>query len=128
MGYVKQAKGDSALSYLEQALPLAQQLQEEEALGNILNYLGSAHKVLRDWPKAEQYLQQSIAHNRAVQGDSAQVLGYSYFHLAGVSQAQNQSHKAKEYAGLSHALVKQHQLEELQKEVEALLRELEEKP
>ncbi len=110
--------------YLQQALPLAQQLNEQETLGTVLNNLGSAHKSLKHWPQAEQYLQQSLAHNLRVQGDGASVLAYTYFHLAGVAHAQSQSARAREYAQKSLALAERNKLAELRKEVEALLREM----
>lgn len=94
-------------------------------VGTILNNLGSAHKSLKNWQKAEQYLRRSIEHNRVVQGDSAEVLAYSYFHMAGVCQAQGQLERAREYAQKSLVLAELHKLTDLRGEVEALLRELE---
>lgn len=122
VGYIKLGQPDSARLYLEQALPLAQKLNEQEMLGMVLNNLGSSHKLLKNWAKAEQYLQQSLAHNRRVQGDSASVLAYTYFHLAGVAQAQGQSARAREYAQKSLALAERHKLTELRAEAEAILK------
>lgn len=109
------------LIYLEQALPLAQKLNDQKLLGIILNNLGSAHNVLKNWAKAKEYLKQSLAHNRRVQGDSAAVLAYTYFHLASVAQAEGQTNLSREYAQKSLALAEHHKLTELRAEVEALL-------
>ncbi len=125
VGYIKQAKPDSALIYLQQALPLAQRLNEQETLGTIYNNLGAAYKLKQDWPQAVLWLEKSVSHNLRVQGDSASVLAYTYFHLAGVAHAQGQPARAREYAQKSLALAERHKLAELRKEVAALLREME---
>lgn len=124
-GYFKQAQVDSALAYVHHALLLAQTLGDSQTTGTILTNVGLSLKSLKHWTQAEQYLQQSLAHNRSVQGDSAAVLAYTYFHLAGVAHAQSQPARAREYAQKSLALAARHKLAELQKEVEALLRERE---
>jgi tetratricopeptide (TPR) repeat protein len=123
VGYLKQAKTDSALIYLQQALPLAQELEEQEMTGTILNNLGSAYKLKQDWPQARQWLEKSLSHNRKAQGDSAAVLAYTYFHLAGVAQAEGQANRSREYAQKSLALAERHKLTELRAEVEAFLKQ-----
>jgi hypothetical protein len=58
-----------------------------------------------------------------VQGDSASVLAYTYFHLAGVALAEGQTDRSREYAQKSLALAEQHKLVELVEEAKALLKE-----
>lgn len=123
IGYSKLNLPDSALIYLQQALPLAQQLNEQETLGNLYNNLGAAYKLQQDWPQALHWLEKSVSHNLRMQGDSASVLAYTYFHLAGVADAQGQSARAREYAQKSLALAERHKLAELRNEVEALLKQ-----
>jgi tetratricopeptide (TPR) repeat protein len=123
VGYIKQAKADSGLIYLQQALPLAQKLNEQEMLGTVLNNLGAAYKLKKDWPQARQWLEKSLSHNRKTQGDSAAVLAYTYFHLAGVAQAEGQTALSREHAQKSLALAERHKLTELRAEVEALLKQ-----
>ena len=123
VGYTKLSKADSALLFLRQALPIAERLKEQEMLGMLYNNLGSAHKLKQDWPQARQWLEKSLRHNRAVVGDSAAVLAYTYFHLAGVAQAESQANLSREYAQKSLALAERHKLSDLRKEVEALLRQ-----
>jgi tetratricopeptide (TPR) repeat protein len=122
-GYIKQSKADSALFFLHQALPIAERLKEQEMLGNLYNNLGSAYKLKQDWPQARQWLEKSLNHNSKTQGDSAAVLAYTYFHLAGVAQAEGQTNLSREYAQKSLALAERHQLADLRAEVEALLKQ-----
>jgi len=124
--YVKQAKADSALSYLNQAMLLAKNLNNKQMIGTVLNNLGAAYKISKNWPLAEGYLRQSIQHNRAVVGDSAAVLAYSYFHLGGMLHAQAQADSARYYAEKSHALAQKHGLKDLLEEIRALLESIEE--
>ena len=121
VGYIKQEKADSALIYLRQALPLARALGDREMEGTALNNLGSAHKLAQNWPLAKQFLRRSVAHNRATQGDSAAVLAFTYFHLAGMHQAQSWADSARFYAQKSLTLARKHALEDLIKQAEALL-------
>ncbi len=120
-GYIKQQKPDSALIYLKQALPLAEKSNNLGQQGMVFNNLGSAHKSLQDWVEAQRWLEKSIAHNRALLDDSAVVLAYSYFHLAGVYHAQSQPDSARFYAQKSLALCEHHALAELQEKVRVLL-------
>jgi len=123
-GYFKQAKADSALIYVEQALQLAQKLNDQEMVGTILNNVGLTLKSLRRWPESERFLRRSAEHHRKVQGDSAAVLAYTYFHLAGVAQAEGQTPLSREYAQKSLALAEHHKLAELREQVQALLQEI----
>ncbi len=123
VGYTKQSKADSALLFLRQALPIAERLKEQEMLGNLYNDLGSAHKLKQEWPQARHWLEKSLSHNRALAGDSAAVLAHTYFHLAGVAQAEGQTPLSREYAQKSLALAERHKLADLMKEVEALLKQ-----
>jgi len=66
-------------------------------VGSIYNNLGSAHKVRKAWPEALEWLRQSVAHNRAVAGDSASVLGFTYYHLAEVFLHTHQPDSARYY-------------------------------
>jgi len=108
---------------LYQALPIAERLKEQELLGTLFNNLGSANKLKQDWSQAWQWLEKSLQHNRTIAGDSAQVLAYTYFHLAGVAQAEGQTNLSREYAQKSLALAERHKLAELGAEVEALLKQ-----
>ncbi len=92
-------------------------------LGNLYNNLGSGYKLKQDWPQARQWLEKSRSHNRALAGDSAAVLAYTYFHLAGVAQAEGQTPLSREYAQKSLALAERRKLAELRAEVEAFLKE-----
>ena len=56
-----------------------------------------------------------------MQGDSAAVLAYTYFHLAGVAQAHGQTKLSHEYAQKSLALAEQHKLKDLAEQARALL-------
>jgi tetratricopeptide (TPR) repeat protein len=85
--------------------------------------LGSANKLKQDWPQARQWLEKSFSHNRKTQGDSAAVLAYTYFHLAGVAQAEGQTDLSREYAQKSLTLAERHKLAELRAEAEALLKQ-----
>jgi len=95
-------------------------------IGTVLNNLGAAHKIKKNWPQAEDYLHQSIQHNRAVVGDSAAVLAFTYFHLGGVLHAQAQPDSARYYAEQSQVLAQKHGLKDLQEEIRALLESIEE--
>lgn len=86
--------------------------------------MGSAYKLKKDWPQARQWLEKSLSHNRKVQGDSADVLAYTYFHLAGVAQAQGQTKLSRGYAQKSLILAELHKLKDLTEEVQALQRGL----
>ncbi len=97
IGYIKQNMGDSAIVYLQPALAAFQQLRDQEMVGTLYNNLGSAHKIRRAWPEAQQWLRKSITHNRAIAGDSAAVLGYTYYHLADVFQQTEQPDSARYY-------------------------------
>ena len=119
--YIKQAKGDSAVIYLEQALPLAQKLDDKEMIGTILNNLGSGYKTAKNWQQAEYYIRQSIRYNEAVQGDSAAVLAYSYYHFSCIWQIKAQPDSVRYYAEKSQTLAKKHGLNELLEEIRALL-------
>jgi len=125
VGYIKQEKADSALIYLEQALPLAQKLRQQSILGTLFNNLGAAFKLQHNWSQAQDYLYRSVSHNRAVQGDSAAMLAYSYFHLAGVHLAQSHADSARIYAQKSLGLATHHELSELQEEIKSLMGQLE---
>jgi len=125
-GYIKQVKGDSALIYLNQALPLAKKLNDAEMTGTLLNNLGSAHKANENWQEAEVYLRQSVHHNKTVQGDSASVLAYTYFHLAGVMQAKAEADSSRYYAKISQNIAQKHALTELLENIDALLHSFEE--
>ena len=92
-------------------------------LGTLYNNLGSANKLKQDWPQARQWLEKSLSHNRKTQGDSAAVLAYTYFHLAGVAQAEGQTSLSREYAQKSLALAERHKLAEVRAEVEAMLKQ-----
>jgi len=120
VGYIKQAKGDSAVIYLEQALPLAQELGDKEMIGTILNNLGSGYKTARNWQQAEYYIRQCIRYNEALQGDSAAVLAYSYFHFSCIWQIKAQPDSVRYYAEKSQALAKKHGLNELLEEIRTL--------
>jgi len=96
-GYIKQNKGDSALPYLQAALQVFQKVNNQKMLGTIYNNLGSAHKARRAWPEALMWLRKSAAHNRAVAGDSASVLGFTYYHLAEVFLHTQQPDSARYY-------------------------------
>ncbi len=124
VGYNKQGKGDSALYYLHQALQIAERLRDQEMVGTLYNNLGSANKLKEDWPQTRQWLEKSLRHNRRVQGDSAAVMAHTYFHLAGVAQAEGQTNLSREYAQKSLALAERHKLKELVEEVDALLQEM----
>jgi tetratricopeptide (TPR) repeat protein len=68
VGYIKQNKGDSAVIYLDHALPLAQKLDDVEMTGTLLNNSGAAHKIAANWSTASDFLQQSVRHNTAILG------------------------------------------------------------
>jgi tetratricopeptide (TPR) repeat protein len=123
VGYTKQNKADSALLFLRQALPIAERLKEQEMLGKLFNNLGSAHKLKQDWLQARQWLEKSLSHNRKTQGDSASVLAYTYFHLAGVAQAEGQIDLSREHAQKSLVLAERHKLNDLRTDVEVLLKQ-----
>jgi hypothetical protein len=53
-------------------------------MGTVYNNLGSAHKARQPWLEALAWLRKSATHNRAVAGDSAAVVGFTYYHLAEV--------------------------------------------
>ena len=126
VGYIKQDMPDSALVFLSQALRIARQLDKPEIQGIVLNNLGSAHKLLQDWERAKDFLYRSINHNRAVQGDGAAVLAYSYFHLASVHHEQSKPDSTRVYALKSLILCQQNALRELQQKVQALLEQVRE--
>lgn len=104
IGYIKQIKGDSAVLYLQMALQTFQQLGNKDMEGTAYNNLGSANKVRKDWPEALRWLRKSVAHNRAVAGDSASVLGFTYYHLADVFYQTNQPDSARYYVEKSLVL------------------------
>ncbi len=112
IGFIKQSKGDSAVS----ALQAFEQAGEREMVGTVYNNLGSAHKLREDWPEALAWLRKSAAHNRAVAGDSASVLGFTYFHLAVVFHRTGAADSARFYIekslALRHALGETASLEE----------------
>ncbi len=58
-------------------------------------------------------------HNRKVQGDISAMLASSYFHLAGVGQA----NLSREYVQKSLVLAEHHKLTDLRAEVEAFLKQ-----
>jgi tetratricopeptide (TPR) repeat protein len=97
VGYVKQTKGDSALPYFQSALQTFQKLNNQEMLGTVYNNLGSAHKIRQAWPEALAWLRKSMAYNREVVGDSASVLGFTYYHIAEVFSYIQQSDSASYY-------------------------------
>jgi hypothetical protein len=51
------------------------------------------------------------------------VLAYTYFHLAGVAQAEGQTPLSREYAQKNLALAERHKLAELRAEAEAFLKQ-----
>jgi len=97
IGYIKQSKGDSALPYLQAALQAFQNVNDQEMVGSVYEDFGAAHKALQAWPEALDWLRQSAAHNRAVAGDSASVLGFTYYHLAEVFLHTQQPNSAQYY-------------------------------
>ncbi len=121
VGYIKQAKADSALIYLNEALPIALKLKDKKMEGNLLNNLGSAHKLCGNWTEAEKYIRRSIEHNSEVLGENAAVLAYSYFHLSGIFHSRAQLDSAKVYGEKSRVLAEKNNLEELLYEINELL-------
>ncbi len=121
VGYIKQAKADSALIYLNEALPIALKLKDKEIEGKLLNNLGSAHKLSGNWTEAERYIRRSIEHNSEVLGENAAVLAYSYFHLSGIFHSRAQLDSAKVYGEKSRVLAEKNNLEELLQEINELL-------
>ena len=101
IGYIKQSKGDSALPFLQTALVGFQKVNDQEMVGTVYNNLGSAHKARQNWPEALMWLRQSATHNRAVAGDSASVLGFTYYHLAEVFLHTHQPDSARYYVDKS---------------------------
>jgi tetratricopeptide (TPR) repeat protein len=122
-GYFKQAKVDSALIYVEEALQLAQKNNDQEKVGTILSNVCSTIKSLQRWSEAERFLRQSAEHYRKTQGDSAVVLAYTYFLLACVAQAEGQTPLSREYAQKSLALAKRHNLTDLRAKVNVFLKQ-----
>ncbi len=114
---------DGALLKYKEALAISEKFGNQAMVGTLYNNLGSAHKLKKDWPQARQWLEKSLSHNRALAGDSAAVLAYTYFHLAGVAQAEGQTHLSREYAQKSLALAERHKLAEVRAEVEAMLKQ-----
>ncbi len=97
VAYIKQSKDDSALPYLHAALQAFQQMGDQKMMGSVYNNLGSAHKVRQAWPEALMWLRKSVAHNRAAAGDSASILGFTYYHLAEVFLHTHQPDSARYY-------------------------------
>lgn len=120
VSYIEVEQPDSALVYLREALPLAEALDQAETVGVVLNNIGSAHKSRKDWSEAEAYLRRSVAHNTAIQGDSAAVLAYTHFHLAGVLRATARPDSARHHAAHAEALAARHELAALLEEIQAL--------
>jgi tetratricopeptide (TPR) repeat protein len=97
IGYIKQSKGDSAMLFLHTALQAYEKVNDQEMVGTVYNNLGSAHKSRKAWPEAIEWLRKSAAHNRAMAGDSASVLGFTYYHLAEVFLHTHQPDSARYY-------------------------------
>jgi len=93
-------------------------------IGTVLNNLGSAYKASKNKQQAEFYLRQSIQYNRAVLGDSAETLAYSFFHLGGLFQARAELDSVRYYAQKSEAIAKKHGLKELLEKIYTLLTSL----
>lgn len=77
------------------------------------------------WRRCQPYQAEfdRFSHNRALVGDSAAVLAYTYFHLASVAQAEGQTDLSREYAQKSLALAERHKLADLRSEAEAMLKQ-----
>lgn len=120
VGYIKLIRADSALFYLNRALLLAQRSNEAELQGTIINNLGSAHKLRKDFTEAKNWLYKSRAFNRALHGDSTAVLAYTYYHLADVFSQTGAADSTLYYLNKSEPIVQKHQLAGLLADIKAL--------
>ena len=118
--YIKLSLADSALFYLDRALLLAQRLNEAELQGSIINNLGSAYKLKKDFTQAKNWLYKSWAFNRALDGDSTAVLAYTYYHLADVYSQTGAADSTLYYLNKSEPIIQKHQLAGLQDDIKVL--------
>ena len=120
VGYIKLSLADSALFYLNRALLLAQRITEAELQGSIINNLGSAYKLKKNFTQAKNWLYKSWAFNRALNGDSTDVLAYTYYHLADIYSQTGAADSTLHYLNKSEPIIKKHQLAGLQDDIKAL--------
>jgi CHAT domain-containing protein/Flp pilus assembly protein TadD len=102
-GEVLQAVGSGVpgLGVLQQALALAEQLEDTEAVIQVTNYLGEAHHRVGQYPQAIALHERALAlaessRNAALIGASANALGRVYTSFGKLDQAMTQHQRALE--------------------------------
>ena len=103
---------------------MAQRSNEAELQGSIINNLGSAYNLKKDFTQAKNWLYKSWAFNRTLNGDSTAVLAYAYYHLADVYLQTGAADSTLYYLNKSEPIVQKHQLAGLLDDIKALRKKM----
>ena len=95
---------DSALVYLDKAMPLYKELGEEEYIGIALNNYGAAYKALEEYEEAKKWFEKSEEYNSNLLGEDAWILGYTHYHLAEIAFISKEIEQAKKHISKSYSI------------------------